>query len=154
MNIPLWCQIKYGWKLRSKIQQFTFLEIHQKKNNLKATKQLEKGLRVWKLKSFSLNPIQGSQYSVIWLSATHVLRPTSRYCRFPEDWIHFTFLTCLPYSFETFTSTKRLISTANWLRTLLRDLALVRTKLSITKLFEWHKSCWACQLSMLTSWDS
>ena len=28
--------------LRTKIQQFTFLEIHQKKNNLKASEQLEK----------------------------------------------------------------------------------------------------------------
>ena len=46
--------------------QILFLEMHQKKNNLKATEQLEKGLRVWKLKSLSLNPIQGLQCLVIW----------------------------------------------------------------------------------------
>ena len=83
--------------------QISFLEIHQKKNNLKATKQLEKGLWVWKLKSLSLNPIQGSHYLVIWLSATHTLRPTSQLHRFPEDCLHFTFLTCLLLLFEIFT---------------------------------------------------
>ena len=45
--------------------QISFLEIHQKKNNLKATKQLEKGLRVGKLKSPSPKPDSGITLSRI-----------------------------------------------------------------------------------------
>ena len=157
MDIPLWCQIKYSWKLRSKIQQFTFLEIHQKKNNLKASEQLEKVFES-KTKEFLSIPNPGITL-FRYLAVRNACTPTNQLLH-PCSEIVFDFTFCDIFCFhirnfhiQLDVSSKLLAGkTFHSL-----DSESIRIKLRITKLFEQHESCWACQQSMyslLTSWDS